>query len=65
VSAVEEIAGPDWEWYRELAEEWQPPRRCTCTEPTVATLEQTLACPEDWYQLPGGGWAHALPAATP
>jgi hypothetical protein len=41
------------------------PPRCTCTQAAVATLEQTLACPADWYPLPGGGWAHALPAVTP
>jgi hypothetical protein len=38
------------------------PARCRCTGKAATTLAQTLACPLEWWPVPGG-WEH-LPASV-
>jgi len=36
------------------------PETCTCTRMVVATIKETLGCPERWGYVPGIGWVHVL-----
>lgn len=46
--------------WKHIANPWPgQPDGCRCTHPQAATLEGTLRCPDPWYQLPDGTWAHA------
>lgn len=71
LDAARDTAWPDiddlgYEWYRELNDSyWEPPppqpepARCACSRVIVATVEETLECPGNWWWT-GTAWAHVI-----
>ena len=57
---------PREEEIRERDRQLRESAGCTCPASgpgaIVTTLEQTLACPLAWEELPGQGWRHVTPA---